>query len=1010
MSRPTADHRSRLAARLGRHVQGDVRFDATTRGLYATDASIYQIKPLGVVLPRSLDDVEAVMGVAREEGAPVLPRGAGTSQCGQTVGRAVVVDTSRHLNRLLEVDREARTAWVEPGLVLDELNRRLAPSGLCFPVDVATASRATLGGMAGNNSGGARSIRYGIMADNVLAVEAVLPDGRVAVFGPEPENAARQPEGAARTSAAGADVADVVQVVRQIAAREADKLDRRVPKVLRHVAGYNLHRLLRPGASMAELLVGSEGTLAFFRRIQLRLWPVPSRRVLGVCGFPSLADALGAVPQLATLEPHAVELLDDAPLQLARENPSFRATVEAVVDPAARSVLLVEFADGGADAMPRDPDALSTGPGARSRRLAELDDLVRGLGPGWSVAAVEDPVQQAAVWSVRRAALNIVMSRKGARKPVSVVEDCAVPLDRLAEYAAAVEAVFARHGTSGTWYAHASVGCLHVRPSLDMKDPADVATFRAVAEEVHDVVAGLGGSHSGEHGDGILRSEFIEPVLGARLAQAFREVKRAFDPDGMMNPGKIVDPPRMDDRRLFRYAPDYGPSGRLPTVPPRFVETVESCNNNGACRKLEPGVMCPSYRATREEVDTTRGRANVLRLAMTGQLGADGLFGEAVAQALDLCVGCKACKRECPAGVDMARLKAGVLHLRHQRQRPGRRTRLFAGLPRLAPVASKAAWALNARNQSRVLAWAGERLLGVSATRALPEWSRQPFRDAELSPPSCLTDSLTNSGYNLSNGTDEAPGRPVVLFADTFNRYFEPHVLRAAAAVLRALGIKPTVPATASPDGEAPRSPLRPLCCGRTYISAGMLDHARTELRRTVGRLAPLVAAGMPVVGVEPSCLLTLRDEALDLVPGDDARRVAARSFLLDEYLAARPKLLAEADTTKSASRDRTAVVHGHCHQKADGDDGATETVLSTLAGMKTVSVPSSCCGMAGSFGYEAEHAEVSRTMGELALLPAVRAAPAGAVVVANGFSCRAQILDGTGRTARHVAEVLVGL
>ena len=976
-------------------MQGDVRFDAATRGLYATDASIYQIEPLGVVLPRSLDDVEAVMGVAREEGAPVLPRGAGTSQCGQTVGRAVVVDTSRRLNRLLEVDREAGTAWVEPGLVLDELNRRLAPSGLCFPVDVATASRATLGGMVGNNSGGARSIRYGIMADNVLAVEAVLPDGRVAVFGPEPEGAAGEGLGPEPGG-----VADVIRIVRRIAAREADELDRRVPKVLRHVAGYNLHRLLWPGASMAELLVGSEGTLAFFRRIQLRLWPVPSRRVLGVCGFPSLADALGAVPQLAMLEPHAVELLDDAPLQLARENASFRDTVEAVVDPAARSVLLVEFADGGAGGGSR-------GAGPLSRRLSELDDLVRGMGPGRSVAAVEDPVQQTAVWSVRRAALNIVMSRKGARKPVSVVEDCAVPLDRLAEYAAAVEAVFARHGTRGTWYAHASVGCLHVRPSLDMKDPADVATFRAVAEEVHDVVAGLGGSHSGEHGDGILRSEFIEPVLGARLAQAFREVKRAFDPDGMMNPGKIVDPPRMDDRRLFRYAPDYGPSGRLPTVPPRFVETVESCNNNGACRKLDPGVMCPSYRATREEVDTTRGRANVLRLAMTGQLGADGLFGEPVARALDLCVGCKACKRECPASVDMARLKAGVLHLRHQRRGPGLRTRLFAGLPRLAPVASKAAWALNTRNRSRVLAWAGERLLGVSATRALPEWSRQSFRDAELLPSPSLTDSLTNSGYNLSNGIGATRGRPVVLFADTFNRYFEPHVLRAAAVVLRALGIEPTAPATASPNGTVPSSALRPLCCGRTYISAGMLDHARTELRRTVGRLAPLVAAGMPVVGVEPSCLLTLRDEAMDLVPGDDARRVAARSFLLDEYLAARPELLAEADAATSASRDRTAVVHGHCHQKADGDDGATETVLSALDGMETVSVPSSCCGMAGSFGYEAEHAEVSRTMGELALFPAVRATPAGATVVANGFSCRAQILDGTGRRARHVAEVL---
>lgn len=966
-----------------------------TRGLYATDASIYQIEPLGVVLPRTPDDVEAVMSVAREEGVPVLPRGAGTSQCGQTVGRAVVVDTSRRLNRLLEVDRESRTAWVEPGLVLDDLNRQLAPEGLCFPVDVATASRATLGGMAGNNSGGARSIRYGIMADNVLAVDAVLPDGRTAVFG-------------ADAGPAGDGTEDVVRAVRRIAAREADELERRVPKVLRHVAGYNLHRLLRPGASMAELLVGSEGTLAFFRRIRLKLWPVPARRVLGVCGFPSLADALDAVPRLVALNPHAVELLDDAPVRLARENPAFRPTVDAVVDPAARSVLLVEFADDGSGAQGVDADGVNGDPGALSRRLAELDDVVRGLGPGRSVAAVEDGAQQAAIWKVRRAALNVVMSRKGARKPVSVVEDCAVPLDGLAHYAAAVEEVFARHGTRGTWYAHASVGCLHVRPSLDMKDPADVATFRAVAEDVHAVVARLGGSHSGEHGDGILRSEFIEPVLGSRLARAFREVKHAFDPDGTMNPGKIVDPPRMDDRRLFRYAPGYRASGRLPTVLPGFVETVESCNNNGACRKLDPGVMCPSYRVTREEADTTRGRANVLRLAMTGQLGADGLCGDAVAEALDLCVACKACRRECPAGVDMARLKAGVLHLRHERRGPTARARMFAGLPRLAPLASKVAWALNVRNRNRLLAWAGERLLGVAADRALPEWSRQPFRDAEAYPPPSMSGLPRASSPALTDSsTSRTCDSAVVLFADTFNRYFEPRVLRAATAVLRTLGIEPTAPA--GTDGELQRGRQRPLCCGRTYLGAGMLDQARSELRRTVGRLAPLAAAGMPVVGVEPSCLLTLRDEALDLAPGEEARLVASRSFLLDEYLAARLDVAGGPARTARASPsfDRGAVVHGHCHQKAAGTDDATAQVLGALAGVEAVSARSSCCGMAGSFGYEAEHAAVSRAMGELALLPAVRAAPAGTTVVANGFSCRAQILDGTGTRARHVAEVL---
>ncbi|MXW15933.1 MAG: FAD-binding protein, partial [Gemmatimonadetes bacterium] len=608
-----------LATRLRQNLEGPVRFDALTRALYSTDASIYQIEPIGVVLPRTLDDIDAAMAIAREEGVPVLPRGAGTSQCGQAIGRALVVDTSRHLRRVGPVDREDRTVWVEPGVVLDGLNRRLAPAGLFFPVDVATASRATIGGMAGNNSGGARSIRYGIMADNVLAIEAALADGRVAVFGGDEEGAPdprRSPGG--RPAPAQADhaerngAADLIRAATAIASREAGELERRVPKVLRHVAGYNLHRLLRPGASPAELLVGSEGTLAFFRRIRLKLSRRPARRVLGVCAFPSLFDALDAVQHIVELQPHAVELMDHTLTALARENAAFRSTVDALFPAAAHTLLLVEFAGDGEEAL--------------AGRLSRLEEVVRGIGPGCGVTRAEDPAAQAAIWAVRRAGLNIVMSMKGDRKPVSIVEDCAVPLPVLAEFGAAVEEIFARHGTASTWYAHASVGCLHVRPSLDMKDPADIRAYRAIAEEVHGVVGRLGGSHSGEHGDGILRSEFIEPVLGRRLARAFEEVKDAFDPDGMMNPGKIVGAPRMDDRGLFRYGPEYPRRVELPTVSDwsedgGFARAVEACNNNGACRKMEPGVMCPSYRVTREERDSTRGRANVLRLAMTGKLG-----------------------------------------------------------------------------------------------------------------------------------------------------------------------------------------------------------------------------------------------------------------------------------------------------------------------------------------------------------------------------------------------------
>lgn len=1020
---------SRLARRLRDHVEGPVRFDALTRGLYATDASIYQIAPLGVVLPRTLADVDATMAIAREEGVPVLPRGAGTSQCGQTVGRVVVIDTSRHLDRVLEVDRDARTATVESGLVLEHLNRRLRPTGLFFPVDVATASRATIGGMAGNNSGGARSIRYGIMADNVLEMEVGLADGRIATFGAG--GGANGGSGGGGGAGAGGgtgggtgegagggagggpetpEAAELADILRRIAAREADELAARVPGVLRHVAGYMLHRLLRPGASPVEALVGSEGTLAFFRRLKLKLARRPARRVLGVCSFPTLLDALDAVQHIVELDPHAVELMDHGLIALARENPAFRSTVEALVPPAAHSVLLVEFAGEAA--------------GPLSRKLARLGQVVRGGGPGRAVAGAEDPTDQAAIWTVRKAALNIVMSMKGDRKPVSIVEDCAIPLPALAEFGAFVEDSFARHGTGSTWYAHASVGLLHVRPALNMKDPADVAAFRSIAEEVLCEARRLGGSWSGEHGDGILRSEFIEPLLGERLARAFAEVKHAFDPDGMMNPGKIVGAPRMDDRTLFRYGPEYR-TVPLPVARPRdtapapnghFARNVEACNNNGACRKLHDGVMCPSYRVTREESDTTRGRANVLRLAMTGQLGPKGLVGEEVAEVLELCIGCKACKRECPAGVDMARLKAEVLHLTNGRRGLPLRERLFASLPRAAPFVSRLPRLVNLRNRGRVLSWLGERALGIAAARKLPEWHRRPFRDEEIGG---LTASQSADGVPLAPPPDEAAppaappattssGEAVVLFVDTFSRYFDPEVPRAAVGVLRSLGHLPVAAAPTGAKGRPQPSRRfrgRPLCCGRTYISAGLLDHARAELVRTLATLAPFARRGLPIVGLEPSCLLTLRDEALHLCPGEDSRAVADQAFLVDEFLAERVHAARPSDP--SPGPHPTATIHGHCHQKAAGTAYATSRALSAVAGTNATLIESTCCGMAGSFGYTAKHLRTSRSMGELGLFPSVRAAPVEQPIIANGFSCRAQIRDGTGRRARHLVQVL---
>jgi FAD/FMN-containing dehydrogenase/Fe-S oxidoreductase len=938
-----------LGRKLALALEGEVRFDAFTRGLYSTDASHYQIEPLGVVFPRSTADVEAVLDIARAEGAPVLPRGGGTSQGGQTIGRAIVMDTSRWLTGIGDV--AGMEIEVEPGIVLDRLNAHLKSSGLWFPVDPSTSSRATIGGMAGNNSAGTRSLQYGMMVDNVSAVEVVLADGRRVWLGE-------------RTSGARA-MPTEVGALRALFAREADEIERRTPRVMRNVAGYNLERLHPDRENLAQLLVGSEGTLAFFSRLRLKLARIPERRVVGVCHFPGLIEALDTVQHMVELAPSAVELVDGTVLRLAGERRDYRAVLDRFVRGAPGALLLVEFS-GGAD---------HAGP---SRRLDDLSTLLEGLGYPDSVVRVEDRAAQAALWGVRQGGLSIVMSMAGPRRPVSFIEDCAVPLERLAEYARRVDEIFARHGVEGTWYAHASVGCLHVRPALNLKDPDDVALVRTIAEEVHVVVRELGGSHSGEHGDGIVRSEFLRTMLGDRMVAAYAEVKRTFDPHGLMNPGKIVDPPHMDDRSLFRFHPGY--EGRaLPVVldwsaTGGLLGAVERCDNNGACRKSDPEVMCPSFRVTQDERHSTRGRANALRLAITGQLGDgdDGLDSPAMAEALSLCISCKACKRECPTGVDMARIKLEWQHRQNGLHGVPFRERLLAALPRVAPMVSRVASLANLGSRGPF-----NRALGLAPTRTLPRWARRPWRDAEISP---------------------AHRPEAVLFVDTFTRWLEPENARAACRVL-AKGGWSTAGANA-PDGA------RPLCCGRTYLSAGMLDEAREEARRTVEALAGHAEAGAAIVGLEPSCVYTLRDEVPALVPGSAARAVAERAVLLEEFLdrgwdGGRMLPFSESAATQPV------LVHGHCHQKAFGGAAATLRMLGRIPGAKVTAIESSCCGMAGSFGYHAEHYDVSMSMGELSLFPAVRAAAADATVVADGTSCRAQIADGTGRGAVHAAVVL---
>ncbi|MCP5270292.1 MAG: FAD-binding protein [Burkholderiaceae bacterium] len=979
-----------LAARLKRETAGEVLLDAASRGRYATDASIYQIVPRGVFVPRTEDDVATALAIARETGTPVLPRGAGTSQCGQTTGDALVIDFTKHLRQVHAVDVDAMTAEVDGGLVLDHLNAQLKKHGLWYPVDVSTSAQATLGGMAGNNSCGSRSIAYGNMVHNVRGIDAWLADGRCLHFGP--------------VEALGGDAAAIADFVRGLADAHRSEIEAQWPQVLRRVAGYNLDifhpRSERPytgdgSVNLAHLLVGSEGTLAVTRRLHLQLARLPKHKVLGVVNYTSFHAAMDSAQHIVKLGPSAVELVDRTMIELARANPAFRPVIETALIGHPEAILLVEFSG--------DDRAVLL------ERLAALVTLMGDLGLPGSVVEMPDETAQKALWEVRKAGLNIMMSLRGDGKPVSFIEDCAVPLPHLAEYTDALTEVFARHGTRGTWYAHASVGTLHVRPILDMRRDG-AQKMRAIAEEAAALVRKFKGAYSGEHGDGLCRGEWIRWQFGPKLDDAFRAIKQHLDPAGLLNPGKIIDPPKMDDAALFRFPPSYRTIPLTPvfdwsawdvqndavseqtTAPGTGGDTtgglakaVEMCNNNGHCRKFDAGTMCPSYRVTRDEQHLTRGRANTLRLALSGQIEG-GITSDAVAEALDLCVGCKGCKRDCPTGVDMAKMKLEVAAQRARTHGVSLKDRLVARLPEIARWGRRLPWLFNLRDALPGAATLSERWLGLSAKRSLPRFRADDFEAAAPALQLASREEVLAAAKH---------GKGVLLFVDTFNGAFETENAVDAVRVLRAAGYAVHVARQA--DGRSP-------CCGRTLLAAGLADEAKLRAQALLATFAPFVDAGIHVVGLEPSCLLSLRDEFGVMGLGPAAQRLADHALLLEEFLAREHQAGRFAPALKPATQPIR--VHGHCHQKAFGAMPPVLAVLKLIPGADVQAIESSCCGMAGAFGYEAAHHAVSMQMAEAALLPAVRAAP-DAIIVADGTSCRHQIADGAQRQALHVARVL---
>lgn len=957
--------RAALAERLRGEIAGEVLFTPFDRGRYATDASAYQVFPLGVVAPRSEADLLAIAGIAAEEGLALTVRGGGTATGGQAVGEGLVVDCSKHLDKLLFHDISAMTCAVQPGISLAALNRQLKPHGVWFPVDIASGASATLGGMTATGASGARALRYGAMRENVSAIDAILADGSQAVFGALPD-AFPDPE------APGAFDAAILTLL-EMGEQHEDMITRVFPALPCRTAGYNLDALLpdRQPHNMAELLVGSEGTLALFKRIELKLAPLPKNRVLGVCHFPSLAAAMEAVPHLVELGPSAVELLDSSLLEVADQDPALSPILRRFIRGEPAALLLVEFmGDVRIENI---------------RKLKDLDELAADLGHRHAVVEAVGAEVQKAIWHVHGRVLDRLTEARRAGGPVSFIEDCAVPLGYLGDYAEQLGDILKRHGLEVSLYGHAGTGCLHVRPALNLKLARDVKTMRRVAEETFALVRKDQGTHAAAHGDGLARSEFHAAIYGRRAARVFREVKTLFDPDGRLNPGKITGAPRMDDRELLRYRPDY----HAPEVTPAldwsgwpggaggFQGAVEACNGNGACRKLSGGAMCPSFRVTRDERDSPRGRANTLRLAMSGQLGPHALTAPEMLDTMKLCVSCKACKSECPSAVDVAKMKIEVLAAAQSRHPLKLRERLSAYLPRYAPNARRFWWALNARDLVPALATLSDATLGFSAHRRLPAWSARPF--------------LARAPAGPEDGPE------VALFADTFNTYFEPGNLRAAVELLTAAGRRVHLLSA----GEN----ARPLCCGRTFLANGLVDEARAEARRVAQAAAHFVERGVPVIGLEPACLLAFRDEYRDLGLGDPGRRLSAHALMLEEYIA-REVDAGRWDLPLSPVEEK-ALVHRHCHEKALGIAGALETALAQVPGLEAQVIDSGCCGMAGAFGYAAENLDASIDMAELALFPAIRQAGRDALVIAGGFSCRHQIADGLGRNVHHPAIIL---
>jgi FAD/FMN-containing dehydrogenase/Fe-S oxidoreductase len=952
-----------LADDLSHALAGDVKFDQMTRLLYSTDASNYQIEPLGVVFPKTDQDVIAAHTIAAQHGVPLLPRGAGSSLAGQTVGYALVMDLSRHMTRVTSINAELKRVRCQPGMIFGHLNAQLAPLGLMIGPDPASGDRATMGGCVGNNATGMHSILYGMFSDHVRAVDVILADGtRLKLGDGAPASPLRE---------------QLEAKIRQLLIDNADEIKLRYPKTWRSVAGYPLNLLDPEHLNLATLLVGSEGTLGTVVEIEMALVDRPRRVRQAVLHFAHTRAALDSVPTILEVQPSAIELIDQFLLKMTRAHPEYSRSLTFVEgDPEA--VLVVEFYGDTDDEL--------------ASKIENLKSHMAGHGYHETVVIAETAKQLADVLRVRKAGLGLLLGMRGSSRMTHFIEDAAVPPEHLSDYIEGVQRIARENGTWTAMYAHASAGCLHIKPLLNMKTAEGLRQYRAIGEGVADLVMQYGGTTSGEHGEGLARGEFSKKLFGPQLTEAFRQVKAAFDPRGLMNPGKVVDVGPMDDPATLRYGTNYSVPYALTdtrlnwSLDGSYAEGVEMCNGAGVCRKEVGGVMCPSFMATRDEMHSTRGRANALRLAMSGKLGTEGLADHRVYEVLDLCLSCKACKAECPSLVDMARLKTEFTAAYYDKHGVPLRSWIFGHIHRMNQLGSLIPRLSNLVLRSPLARW-GFGLLGVAKQRGFPLFAPQRF--------SVWYRKHDRPQYNKSD-TGEKRKAPI-LFSDTYTEYNYPYLGQSLVSIAEAAGFEIEV------WGPGQRE-----CCGRPLISKGLLDDARWLAIRNVKRMAPAVERGERFMIIEPSCAAAFRDEYPDLVPPelrDDAGRVAGAVITVEEWLAE----LAEAGLLDDLVFDPTpckVLLHGHCYQRALWGTGAVHRIMKLIPNCEMTELDDGCCGVAGSFGFEAEHYDLSVQIGEQRLLPAVRAA-SDAIIVASGVSCREQIEHGAGRHALHPVEVL---